>query len=121
MNSVNTQNVINEKVKLQVRNFMNMDREKQLKQACEDFEALFYDMVMKSARKTVSNDGIIKRSFGEDVFTEMLDSKFSEEIAKSTKGGLKDILFNQLKATLHQNYNQNMKNNVGKNYPGIMA
>lgn len=121
MNSVNTQNVINEKGKLQGRNFMNMDREKQLKQACEDFEALFYDMVMKSARKTVSNDGIIKRNFGEEVFTEMLDSKFSEEIAKSTKGGLKDILFNQLKVTLHQGYNQDMRNKFGKNYPGIMA
>ncbi|ADR18134.1 rod-binding protein [Calditerrivibrio nitroreducens] len=121
MNNINSQYITNNKEKLQIKNFMNMDREKQLKQACEDFEALFYDMVMKTARKTVSNDGIIKRSFGEEVFTEMLDSKFSEEIAKSTKGGLKDILFNQLKATINQSYNQDLKNKAGKNYPGIMA
>jgi len=107
--------------KISNKNFLNIDREKQLKKACEDFEALFYEMVMKSARKTISNDGIIKRNFGEEVFTEMLDAKFSEEIAKSSKGGLKDILFDQLKKTLPSNYKKEEGNTTGKIYPNFLA
>jgi len=42
------------------RNYLNMDRDKQLRQACEDFEAYFYEMVFKSARKTIQDGGLIK-------------------------------------------------------------
>lgn len=103
------------------KNFLNIDREKQLKEACEQFEALFYDMVLKSARKTIPNNGIIKRNFGEEVFTEMIDTKFSETIAKSSKNGLKDLLFEQLKGTLGSNYSNKNFNQVGKFYPKLMA
>ncbi|MCX8083860.1 MAG: rod-binding protein [Calditerrivibrio sp.] len=87
------------------KNFLNLNREEQLKKACEDFEALFYEMVLKSARATVPNDGIIKRSFGEEIFREMLDGEFAKGMAKSSKGGLKELLFDQLKHTLPKNYN----------------
>ncbi|MCA1927341.1 MAG: rod-binding protein [Calditerrivibrio sp.] len=103
------------------KNFMNIDRDKQLKKACEDFEALFYDMVFKSARKTVQEGGLIKRSFGEEIFTEMLDSKMSEEIAKRSSNGLKDLLYKQLKG-LNNHVIKNYEHlNMGKNSHNILA
>lgn len=103
------------------KNFMNIDKDKQLKKACEDFEALFYDMVFKSARKTVQEGGLIKKSFGEEVFTEMLDSKMSEEIAKRSMNGLKDLLYNQLKGLNNVGIKSYGNLNMGKNIHNILA
>jgi flagellar protein FlgJ len=79
------------------RNYLNIDRDKQLKQACEDFEAYFYEMVFKSARKTIQDGGLIKKSFGEEVFTEMWDARMAQEVAHRSQNSLKDMLYNQLK------------------------
>lgn len=103
------------------KNFMNIDKDKQLKKACEDFEALFYDMVFKSARKTVQEGGLIKKSFGEEVFTEMLDSKISEEIAKRSMNGLKDLLYKQLKSINNVGIKNYRNLNMGKNIHNILA
>ncbi|MEF3255758.1 MAG: rod-binding protein [Deferribacterales bacterium] len=101
-------------VKNSGKKYLNLDKEQQLKKACEEFEALFFEMVFKSARKTVPEGGLIKRSMGEEIFTEMFDSQMATSLAEKNSTGLKTILYNQLKG-------DSFGNKVGKNIPNILA
>jgi flagellar protein FlgJ len=82
---------------------------KKLKEACADFEAIFYHIMFQSARKSTGNEGIIKRSRAEEIFTDMFDSEISKEIANRSKNGIKDMLFNYLTQTMNINKNINDK------------
>jgi Rod binding domain-containing protein len=90
-------------------------RMEKLKKACTDFEALFYSIILKTGRSESLESDLIKKSEGEKIFTEMLDSEIAKTVAENTEGGLKDILFNYFKENLSFD---NGKNNptYGKNY-----
>lgn len=65
-----------------------------LKQACADFEAIFYHIIFQSARKSIGNEGIVKKSQAEKIFTDMFDTEISKQIAYSSENGIKEMLFN---------------------------
>ncbi|MBF0102130.1 MAG: rod-binding protein [Desulfobacterales bacterium] len=72
--------------------------DKKLRQACEDYEAIFLQELFKSMRNTVPTDGIFGKSLQKDIFESMLDQEIANSIAKSPQSvGLKDIIYNQLK------------------------
>lgn len=75
------------------------DTEKKLYQACEDFEAIFYQMMMKSMRETINKEDIADGGFGEDVFQGMMDEEVSKQAAKQS-GSIADILYQQLRMQL---------------------
>jgi Rod binding domain-containing protein len=76
-----------------------VDRKKQdelkLKAACQDFESLLIEQMFKIARQN-EDDGFIKKSKGEKIFTEMLDEEYSKLIASGSVNGLADMLYNNL-------------------------
>jgi len=76
--------------------------EKHLLETCRDFEAIFLGELLKSMRKTVPQDGILGRSFGEDVFQSMLDEEYAKSMASTHSTGLAEILFRQLQPALNQ-------------------
>lgn len=65
---------------------------KRLEKACEDFEALFYNMIMKTGRQGGFDSDFIKKSEGEKTFTEMLDYEIAKASAKNSTGGIKEML-----------------------------
>jgi flagellar protein FlgJ len=71
--------------------------DERLKSVCQDFEALFIEQIMKAMRASEIDSGLIKKSRGEKIFREMLDSEYSVSISRSTSGGLGDMLYKQLK------------------------
>jgi len=71
-----------------------------LKEACQNFEAMFMDQIFKTMRKSGFKSELIDKSFGEEVFTEMLDSKMSEIASQNSTGGLADMMYDQMKIFL---------------------
>ncbi len=68
-----------------------------LKKACSDFEAIFLNMMLKSMRKTVPNDGIFKKDMEKDIYESMYDQQIVTKISQSNQGiGLSEMLYHQL-------------------------
>lgn len=71
-----------------------------LRKACQDFETIFNDMVFKAMRKTISKNDLFGSSKEEEMFTDMLDSKISEDAAADSSSGIGAMLYRQLTTNL---------------------
>lgn len=69
----------------------------ELKEATGQFEEFFLHQMLKEMRKTVPNDGYLKKSQGEEIFNDMLDERYAGLMAKGGGMGLGDFLYDQLK------------------------
>ncbi len=56
--------------------------DKELMDACKEFESIFLYMMMKEMKKTVPRDGLIERSSASDTFEDMYLEEMSKEISK---------------------------------------
>ncbi len=76
-------------------------KQKELKEACEGFEAIFLNTLLKSMRNTLPKDTLFNSSHDLDTYQSMYDQYLSEELAKGKQSlGLKDFLYQQLKDSL---------------------
>jgi len=72
-------------------------REKKLKKACADFEALLVFQLLKTMRQSAPRNGFLKPSQGQETYEMMLDQKIAEELANKGGGlGLQKMLYNQM-------------------------
>lgn len=69
---------------------------KSIQKVARDFEALFTSMMLRSMRKTVDNNPLIPQSFGEKIYTEMLDEEYSSVLAKNSSFGLAELIVKEL-------------------------
>ncbi len=75
----------------------DLKKERQLKKACKDFEAMFTYTLLKTMRRTVPAGGAIGQVAGKDTYEMLMDQKISEEAANRANGlGLQKILFEQM-------------------------
>lgn len=58
-----------------------------LQETARSFEAIFFNMALGSMRKSVPSSGFLSGGRGEEVFTQMLDTTYSEQVT-NRKGGL---------------------------------
>lgn len=73
------------------------EKEKKLKKACADFEAMLVFQLLKTMRQTVPKNGYLKSSQGQQTYEMMLDQKIATDLAHKGEGlGLQKILYNQL-------------------------
>lgn len=79
------------------------DMEK-LKKACDDFESIFMNMMMKEMRNTVQKTELTPSDSGRDVFEGMLDEQLMNNAAKNGGVGLSKILFKQLSTQMNNAY-----------------
>lgn len=70
---------------------------KQLRQSTRDFEAMYILEVYKSMRKNVPDGGLIKKSFSEKMYQEMLDMEMAKEAAAGDGMGIGEAMYDQLK------------------------
>jgi len=77
------------------------DREKQLREACEDFEAVFISKLWKGMKSTVPKEGYL-HSKQEDQYMSMFDREFAEKMSKSGGIGLADMIYDQLSQKLKE-------------------
>ena len=71
-------------------------QDKELKEACKGFEAMFLNMMFKQMRATVPTDTLFGESNAKKIYQEMYDEKLTENIADSGGVGLADMLYKQL-------------------------
>lgn len=72
-----------------------------LYEACEDFEAIFTQMMFKEMRKTVNKSEVLNGGYAEEVFQGMMDEEIAKESAKRN-GSMADLLYQQLRSQLQQ-------------------
>ena len=72
-----------------------------LKEACQGFEAIFIQSMMKSMRSTLPGDALFKDSHGMDIYTSMHDQYLAENIARGGNAtGIGEYLYRQLQESL---------------------
>jgi flagellar protein FlgJ len=72
-------------------------KEKKLRKACADFEALLVFQLLKTMRQSVQRTGFLKPSQGQETYEMMLDQKIAEDLAGKGGGlGLQKMLYNQM-------------------------
>lgn len=72
--------------------------DKELREACQEMEAIFVNQLLKQMRATVPKNTLVQESPGSSLYKEMLDTEYSKMIAKSPNNfGLAEMLYKQLK------------------------
>jgi peptidoglycan hydrolase FlgJ len=72
-------------------------KEKKLRKACADFEAMLVFQLFKTMRQSAPRNGFLKPSQGRETYEMMLDQKISEELAHKGEGlGLQKMLYNEI-------------------------
>lgn len=67
-----------------------------LKEAAQQFEAIFIQQMFKEMRKTVPSDGLIQRSNADDVYSQLQDLEAAKITARQGGIGLADLMMQQL-------------------------
>lgn len=76
-------------------------KEKELKKACEGFEAIIVNTMLKSMRESLPGDALFGESNGSNIYKSMYDQYLAEEVSKKNQSiGLKEFLYKQLKDSL---------------------
>ncbi len=70
--------------------------DKRLREACEEMEAIFVNMMLKRMRDTVSRGGLIPESAGEEMFRSMLDEELARKVSDGRGIGIAEMLYKQL-------------------------
>jgi flagellar protein FlgJ len=77
------------------------EKEKQLKKACADFEAMFVYELFKTMRRTVPRGGLLPKTTGYDSWDMVMDQHVAEELSKRNGGlGLQKIIYEQVIKTM---------------------
>ena len=71
-----------------------------LREAANEFEAIFIQQMLKSMRKTSLESDLLPKSEGEKIFRSMLDEQYAILSAKSGRLGLGEMIFQQIKSNL---------------------
>ncbi len=72
--------------------------DEELREVCEDFEALFVKMMLDSMRSTLSDDTLIPKNQGEKMFEDELYGEYAKSISQTANLGLADMMYDQLAA-----------------------
>jgi len=71
------------------------DRQAALRQACQEFEALFLYQILKEMHKTIPDSGFWPKSFAEDLYRDLYYQEVSREMAQRGTG-LGQLLYQEL-------------------------
>ncbi|MBD3321422.1 MAG: transglycosylase SLT domain-containing protein [Chitinivibrionales bacterium] len=74
----------------------NGPRKPDTRAVAREFEALFCQMMLRGMRKTVPEGGLLEKSLGEKIYTDMLDEQYSGKIARHASLGLADLILKEI-------------------------
>ncbi|PIE04616.1 MAG: hypothetical protein CSA76_03310 [Spirochaetales bacterium] len=69
---------------------------RELKEVCEEFEAIFVKMMLDSMRKTLSDDTLIPKNAGEKLFEDQLYDEYAKKISRTARLGIASMMYSQL-------------------------
>lgn len=68
----------------------------QLRQKCQDFEAIMIQAMFKSMRASVTDGGLLPKGNDQQIFQDLMDQKVAVEMSRKQGMGIGDALFRQL-------------------------
>ena len=74
------------------------DGNRQAREACAEFEALFINMMLKELRSTVNKSGLMDGGKAEELYTGLMDTQISRDLATQGGIGLAAMLYRQMAA-----------------------
>ena len=78
-----------------------------------EFEALFTSLLMKSMRKTIPEDGLLQKSIGEKVYTDLLDVEYAKIISNNASFGLAEQIVKQIESMGDENSTMKALQEIG--------
>lgn len=78
-------------------------RDRQLRQACADFESIILEKFLKMARENAPEDGLLDGGFAEDMYRSLHDQELAQQLAAGPGMGFGEMLYQQIN---RQHYNQ---------------
>lgn len=72
------------------------EKDKQLKKACQDFEAYFLFQMFKEMDNTVMKSELVSTGRGEEMFKSMLHQEVANAAAKGKGVGLSSMMYQQM-------------------------
>ncbi|MCU0581911.1 MAG: rod-binding protein, partial [Syntrophales bacterium] len=98
------------------------EKEKQLRKACADFEAIFTYQLFQSMRHTIPDSGLLNKFPGKETYEMMMDQKVAEELSRRSHGlGLKEMLYKQLAGKVLRNEGSVNSVTPEKTVPNILV
>jgi len=92
---VQTENNLN---KLRMKNCNIKNKDEQLKEASQGFEAIFVTKLLNQLNNSTMNEGgFFGHSSAEKTFKGMLFQEIGKEVSKSSSFGIADAIYNQMK------------------------
>lgn len=79
-----------------LRNAMENKDDKQLKEACQQFESIMLGMLYKQMKATVPKSDFMKDDSSTEIFQSMLDDELVDAASKRSSLGIADVLYKQL-------------------------
>ncbi len=76
----------------------DQDQKKELAKACEEFESLFVNQLMKQMRKTIPESELLPESQAKEIYTSMLDTQLASKIAKGQGIGLAKMMISRMES-----------------------
>lgn len=73
------------------------EEDQKLRESAREFEAIFIQQMLKRMRSTVQKSGLISGGRAEEIFQEMLDEKYADNIGRSARLSLADLIYRELK------------------------
>lgn len=83
------------------RQTLDPEKDKELKDACAGFEAIFMNEMLQSMRNTLPGDALFEDSNASNIYQSMQDQNLTENLSKSQNSfGIKEFLYQQLKNSI---------------------
>ena len=90
-----------------ISQFKDISENKKLREAANDFEAIFVQQMLKTMRETSLESNFIPKSDGEKYFRSMLDEHYAKLTAKSGSLGLGEMIYKQLVSSKEKKIEKN--------------
>ncbi len=74
----------------------SVEKSNQLKEACSELESVFIAYLLKEMRATIPKTGLISGGRAEEIYTSMLDSQISKEMASQRGIGFSSLILDRL-------------------------
>ncbi|MFA5523151.1 MAG: rod-binding protein [Tissierellales bacterium] len=98
---INTNQYSESKLKQIAENANIKKDDKELLKACQDFEAIFTNILLKSMRSTIPESGLIEKTTATEIFEDMYDQELATTMSKGRNSlGIAQLLYNQMKKNL---------------------
>jgi len=76
---------------------LNKHNPEALKKICLEFEAIFFNSMVKAMRKTIPDGGMFPKNNAQKIYQEMLDMEISNSASSNQSIGIADMMYRQIK------------------------